>query len=293
MRRASQRWARWSSEALQQDLRREAKFWKERYEKLVSCLGGGELAERLAAVAPALWELLYSESEDGVTKLRRNVALHSKVIPRPLAAAGPAALKHAQHGPRLGTVEVVKEVSELRKVVGGEDAIQQGSQVEFEGKLKKLESYVNPATQAEYQASNGGSVSGVGGLADPAGGPAEEGGDVAEKVAHIVKGDVCRAVRGLRVTRDEGGMCAVGEAVVSEIGQGRVLLESDFGEAESPTEPGIFTLCPVCLCRLVVTRAECEYECNVCSRDIHRSALFSVCRDCDHSECVICSPCKI
>ncbi|CAK0907507.1 unnamed protein product [Prorocentrum cordatum] len=142
----------------------KAQLWRSRYVQLAACLGDGELAERLAAAAPAQWELMVSENGSGITKRRRNVALHAKVIPTPLVSASPVAPRRDQHGPCLG-----------HKEIGGRDDGTQISEVEFKGEQQELESYVNPISQAEYHASNFGESAGIGGGTVPTRGAAVEG----------------------------------------------------------------------------------------------------------------------
>ena len=90
-------------------LKREAVFWKGRRPEPATLLGDGDLGERLAVAAPALGAFLQLEvpeaQADDVMVPRRNVALHTEEVPRPLAKASPQALRRAQRTPRAGAAE--------------------------------------------------------------------------------------------------------------------------------------------------------------------------------------------
>ena len=59
------------------------------------------LKDRLVAVLPALQQLLAGHKPDGIARLRRNVALHSKAAGCQVSLATAHQLRQAQKGPRL------------------------------------------------------------------------------------------------------------------------------------------------------------------------------------------------
>ena len=67
------------------------------------------MRERLQAAAPALAALCCGRQVAPAERLRRNVALHAAGLPSPDAPL--AAWRHAQHGPRLGGVQLVDKES--------------------------------------------------------------------------------------------------------------------------------------------------------------------------------------
>ena len=64
-----------------------------------------EVAAREAVARPALCRLVAGESPSGAQRLRRNVALHSVVLPR--SCSPMSCWRAAQHGPRLGSRRVL------------------------------------------------------------------------------------------------------------------------------------------------------------------------------------------
>ena len=94
-------WARLSADRLIQKLQAENAALRKSYERLREALGTGRVAERLATAAPAVAAQEAGDTPDGPQVLKRNVALHSKELPRDGAPL--SEWRRAQRGPRIGT----------------------------------------------------------------------------------------------------------------------------------------------------------------------------------------------